>query len=154
MNKLSISIFGNKIFIEIINELKLFSKFKIEYYEDLNLCIRDAIDKARLVIFFITELNKKNYKEINKNNFPSIIIARSSVLKNILPGELVEQLNMPFSILDLEKKIISLFAKYEFKKSSVINLQNVSHTIKKCWWDGDDVMGDVEILPTPAGNIL
>ena len=39
-------------------------------------------------------------------------------------------------------------------ESSVINLQNVSHTIKKCWWEGDDVMGDVEILSTPAGNIL
>ena len=39
-------------------------------------------------------------------------------------------------------------------ESSVINLQNVSHNVKKCWWDGDDVMGDVEILSTPAGNIL
>jgi hypothetical protein len=39
-------------------------------------------------------------------------------------------------------------------ESSVINLQNVSHNIKKCWWDGDDVMGQVEILNTPAGNIL
>jgi len=39
-------------------------------------------------------------------------------------------------------------------ESSVINLQNVSHTVKKCWWDGDDVVGDVEILATPAGNIL
>jgi hypothetical protein len=39
-------------------------------------------------------------------------------------------------------------------ESSVINLQNVSHTIKKCWWEGDDVMGNVEILATPAGNIL
>ena len=39
-------------------------------------------------------------------------------------------------------------------ESSVINLQNVSHTIKKVWWDGDDVMGDVEVLTTPAGNIL
>ena len=39
-------------------------------------------------------------------------------------------------------------------ESSVINLQNVSHTIKKCWWEGDDVMGEVEILSTPAGNIL
>jgi hypothetical protein len=39
-------------------------------------------------------------------------------------------------------------------ESSVINLQNVSHTIKKCWWDGDDVIGDVEVLATPAGNIL
>ena len=39
-------------------------------------------------------------------------------------------------------------------ESSVINLQNVSHTVKKCWWDGDDVMGTVEVLNTPAGNIL
>ena len=39
-------------------------------------------------------------------------------------------------------------------ESSIINLQNVSHTVKKCWWDGDDVMGKVEILSTPAGNIL
>ena len=39
-------------------------------------------------------------------------------------------------------------------ESSVINLQNVSHTVKKCWWEGDDVVGDVEILATPAGNIL
>ena len=39
-------------------------------------------------------------------------------------------------------------------ESSVINLQNVSHTVKKCWWDGDDVVGDVEVLATPAGNIL
>jgi|TARA_Y100001963_G_scaffold159952_1_gene266450 hypothetical protein len=39
-------------------------------------------------------------------------------------------------------------------ESSVINLQNVSHTVKKCWWDGDDVVGNVEILNTPAGNIL
>ena len=39
-------------------------------------------------------------------------------------------------------------------ESSVINLQNVSHNVRKCWWDGDDVMGDVEILNTPAGNIL
>ena len=39
-------------------------------------------------------------------------------------------------------------------ESSVINLQNVSHNITKVWWDGDDVMGEVEVLSTPAGNIL
>lgn len=38
--------------------------------------------------------------------------------------------------------------------SSVINLNNVSHNIKKVWWDGDSVMGEVEVLSTPAGNIL
>lgn len=38
--------------------------------------------------------------------------------------------------------------------SSVVNLANVSHNIVKIWWDGEDVKGQVEILDTPAGNIL
>ena len=39
-------------------------------------------------------------------------------------------------------------------ESQVINLKNVSHNIKDMWWDGDNVMGKIEILPTPSGNIL
>jgi hypothetical protein len=38
--------------------------------------------------------------------------------------------------------------------SSIISLKNVSHIIRKCWWDGDKVMGKIEILPTVSGNIL
>jgi hypothetical protein len=38
--------------------------------------------------------------------------------------------------------------------SSIINLKNVSHNIKKIFWEGDDVMGIIELLPTPSGNIL
>jgi hypothetical protein len=38
--------------------------------------------------------------------------------------------------------------------STVINLKNVSHNINELWWDGDHVMGKIEILPTPSGNIL
>jgi hypothetical protein len=37
---------------------------------------------------------------------------------------------------------------------SIINLKNVSHNIKDMWWDGDNVIGKIEILPTPSGNIL
>jgi hypothetical protein len=39
-------------------------------------------------------------------------------------------------------------------ESSVVNLKNVSHNIKDMWWDGDNVIGKIEILPTPSGNIL
>ena len=39
-------------------------------------------------------------------------------------------------------------------ESSVINLQNVSHNIKEVRVDGNDVYGTVEILSTPAGNVL
>ena len=38
--------------------------------------------------------------------------------------------------------------------SSVINLKNVSHNVKEIHWDGNDLVGVVEILPTPSGNIL
>ena len=39
-------------------------------------------------------------------------------------------------------------------ESSVINLQNVSHLVTEYHWDGDNVIGKIEILPTPSGNIL
>jgi hypothetical protein len=38
--------------------------------------------------------------------------------------------------------------------SSVINLKNVSHNIIEMRWNGDDVIGTVEVLNTPSGNIL
>jgi len=38
--------------------------------------------------------------------------------------------------------------------SSIISLKNVSHIIREMWWDGDKVMGKIEILPTVSGNIL
>ena len=39
-------------------------------------------------------------------------------------------------------------------ESAVINLKNSSHNIKDLWWDGNDLMGKIEILTTPSGNIL
>ena len=39
-------------------------------------------------------------------------------------------------------------------ESSVVNLANVSHNIREMRWENDDLVGTVEVLPTPAGNIL
>jgi hypothetical protein len=38
-------------------------------------------------------------------------------------------------------------------ESSVVNLANVSHNVIDIWWSGSDLMGKIEILPTPSGNI-
>ena len=38
--------------------------------------------------------------------------------------------------------------------SSVVNLQNVSHNVKEMHFEGDNLVGTVEILTTPSGNIL
>ena len=38
--------------------------------------------------------------------------------------------------------------------SSVVNLANVSHNITEMHFEGDNLIGTVEILTTPSGNIL
>jgi hypothetical protein len=38
--------------------------------------------------------------------------------------------------------------------SSIISLKNVSHIIRDIQWNGDKVIGKIEILPTISGNIL
>lgn len=61
---------------------------------------------------------------------------------------------------EVEKYIVTSIAEnralgeLDHPESTVINLKNVSHNIKKLWWEGDDLMGKIEILPTPSGNIL
>jgi hypothetical protein len=66
--------------------------------------------------------------------------------KEILKREINKYIKGPVS----EKRALG---ELDHPESSVVNLQNVSHNIIKCWWNGDDVMGRIEILPTPAGNI-
>ena len=39
-------------------------------------------------------------------------------------------------------------------ESQIINLQNVSHLISGYEWDGNNIIGKIEILPTPSGDIL
>lgn len=38
-------------------------------------------------------------------------------------------------------------------ESPVVNLANVSHNVLDLWWDGNNLMGKIEILSTPSGNI-
>jgi DNA-binding response OmpR family regulator len=59
---------------------------------------------------------------VGRYDFPLIIISKFPITQNELPHRFAEQSIIPFSILDLEKKIISLLARYKFKKSSLIHL--------------------------------
>jgi hypothetical protein len=46
------------------------------------------------------------------------------------------------------------YGELDHPESSVVELKNTSHIIREVWWNGDDVVGQVEILNTPAGKIL
>ena len=117
MNDFTISIFDNKIFFEIIKEIKLFSKFKIKYYEDLNKCVEDAQKMNQISVFFFNSKDK-----IKENNIPLISIVKSKTSSKKPLGQITEELKMPFTILDFKKKVISVISKNEFRKNSLVHL--------------------------------
>ena len=46
------------------------------------------------------------------------------------------------------------FGELDHPESPVVSLKNASHIVKELYWKGDDLMGRVELLNTPAGNIV
>ena len=46
------------------------------------------------------------------------------------------------------------FGGLDHPESPVVSLKNASHVVKDLYWKGDDLMGKVELLNTPAGNIV
>ena len=51
-------------------------------------------------------------------------------------------------------KVGNAYGELDHPESAVVSLKNASHVVKDLWWDGDDLMGKVELLNTPSGNIV
>jgi len=129
MNNLTISIFKNQTFLNILNEIKLISEFKFINSDDINSCIKEAKKYSQIVVVFKNSLSNEIYQEIVNAKLPLLAINNSKKNNSKYKNELIEEINMPFKILDFQKKIISLQAKYEFNKTSLINLG--SYTIDR-----------------------
>jgi hypothetical protein len=99
--------------------------------------LAEAAIKENKTLIVTGVLQRADAKNQNGRVYPREILERE--VKQYMEGPIKENRAM---------------GELDHPESSVINLQNVSHNIKKCWWEGDDVMGDVEILGTPAGKIL
>ena len=69
----------------------------------------------------------------------------------VYPREILMREAKKYETLIKERRALG---ELDHPDSSVINLKNVSHNVKEIHWDGDDLVGTVEILPTPSGNIL
>lgn len=46
------------------------------------------------------------------------------------------------------------FGELDHPESPVVSLKNASHIVKELYWKGNDLCGKVELLNTPAGNIV
>ena len=84
-------------------------------------------------------IQRSNAKNRNGRVYPEDVLKRE-----------IEKYN------DMMVKHNRALGELDHSDSNVVNLKNVSHNIKKIYWSGDDVMGDIEILDGeefPAGRI-
>ena len=129
MNNPTISIIGNKIFSEIISELKLFRDSKINFLDNIQYLLNKKIPEESIVLFFINKNNKNDFIKIKEKNLPLILITPKNLSEIKLINNFNEEIIMPFRVFDLKTKIISVLAKYKFKFNSLIKLKD--YTIDK-----------------------
>jgi len=67
----------------------------------------------------------------------------------------------PYGVLDENvKKLIpiidarGLIGELDHPSDSIVHFEKASHVITKLWWEGNNLMGEGEILNTPHGKIL
>lgn len=46
------------------------------------------------------------------------------------------------------------FGELDHPESPIVSVKNVSHAITDLWWEGNNLMGRIEVLNTPFGNIV
>ena len=106
--------------------------------------------------FEVTPAMIKESEEINSGRLIVTGVLQRAGAKNqngrIYPKEILMREANRYSKTEIAER--RALGELDHPESSVINLQNVSHNITEIWWDGKEVMGKVEVLSTPAGNIL
>src|SRR5574344_218192 len=70
----------------------------------------------------------------------------------VYPKEILEREVQKFK--DNFIKNGNAFGELDHPESPIVSLQNASHVIKDLWWEGNNLMGRVELLDTPFGNIV
>ena len=79
MNEQTISIFGDKILFEILNEIKIFSKYKVKFFENYNKYLEEK--NKGIIIFFLNNNNTNLYKNIIEKNISILTIFDKSISK-------------------------------------------------------------------------
>ena len=115
--------------------------------------------KKLIVDYLPFEIKPEQISEsINENNGKLIVrgVLQRAEAKNqngrVYPREILQREAKKYT-----KEFITerrAMGELDHPESSVVNLQNVSHNIKEMHWEGDNLLGTVEVLSTPSGNIL
>ena len=69
----------------------------------------------------------------------------------VYPRDVLEKEMKNYQKLVKERRALG---ELDHPDDSVINLKNASHLVTDIWWDGGNVMGKVQVLSTPSGQVL
>ena len=69
----------------------------------------------------------------------------------VYPREILERESDKYTASFVKQK--RAMGELDHPESSVVNLQNVSHNVTEMHWEGQNLVGTVEVLGTPSGNI-
>jgi len=115
--------------------------------------------KQLIVDYLPFEVRPEQINESMKENSGKLIVKgvlQRAEAKNqngrIYPREILEREADKYTSDFIKQR--RAMGELDHPESSVVNLQNVSHNVKEMHWEGDNLLGTVEVLGTPSGNIL
>ena len=101
----------------------------------------------------LTEEEKRLVKE-NKAVFLTGIMQRADAQNGngrVYPRPILEREMENYKKLVRERRALG---ELDHPEDSVVHLKNASPMVTDVWWDGNDVMGKVQVLNTPSGQVL
>lgn len=117
------------------------------------------MDKQLLVDYTLFEVSPRQINESMERNNGRLVVSgvlQRANAKNhngrIYPKEILMREATKYAKTFIGER--RALGELDHPDSSVVNLSNVSHNVLEMHWDGDDLVGTVEVLSTPAGNIL
>ena len=115
--------------------------------------------KNLIVDYLPFEIKPEQITESMKNNNGKLIVRgvlQRAEAKNqngrVYPREILQREAKKYAKEFIKER--RAMGELDHPESSVVNLQNVSHNVKDMHWEGDNLLGTVEVLGTPSGNIL
>ena len=115
--------------------------------------------KQLIVDYLPFEVRPEQINESMKENSGKLIVKgvlQRAEAKNqngrIYPREILEREADKYTTEFIKQR--RAMGELDHPESSVVNLQNVSHNVEEMHWEGDNLLGTVEVLGTPSGNIL
>ena len=117
------------------------------------------MSKSLLVDYIPFEVSREQINESIKDNDGRLVVKgvlQRAEAKNqngrVYPRETLMREAKKYSGTFIKER--RALGELDHPDSSVVNLNNASHNILEMHWKGDDLLGTVEVLSTPAGNIL